>query len=211
MRSEERIAKLKGTHPAHLSPHLSDDQLMEAYVLAGEDAHLIVCRQCKARFDDLVRALQQVREDAIREADSVFTSEQLHEQRDRIMRRLERHGHPAEVVMFPQRAASQAAVQRVLGPARRWVAAAAAAGLAAGLFLGFAMDRRHYAAIDEAMQRSASRAAATAWNATAIKDTRDDQFFSEIDDALMGSRAVELRAIDAMTTPVEIREVSYPR
>jgi hypothetical protein len=27
----------------------------------------------------------------------------------------------------------------------------------------------------------------------------------------MGSRAVELRAIDAMTTPVEIREVSYPR
>ena len=58
---------------------------------------------------------------------------------------------------------------------------------------------------------STSRAAAAAWNATSIKDTRDDQFFSEIDDALMGSRAIELRAIDAMTTPVEIREVSYPR
>ena len=49
MRSEERIAKLGSTHR---SPHLSDDQLMEAYVLAGEDAHLAVCRPCKARFDD---------------------------------------------------------------------------------------------------------------------------------------------------------------
>jgi hypothetical protein len=209
MRSEERIAKLGSTHP---SPHLSDDQLMEAYVLAGEDAHLSVCRPCRGRFDDLVRLLQQVREDAVREADSVFTAEQLHEQRDRIMRRIERHGHPAEVVMFPHRAAGQAAVQRVLGPARRWVAGAAAAGLAAGLFLGFTMDRRmHYAAIDDAVQQSASRAAAAAWNAPAMRDARDDQFFTEIEDALMGSRAVELRAIDAMTTPVEIREVSYPR
>ena len=113
MRSEERIAKLRGTHPPDLSPHLSDDQLMEAYVLTGEDPHLIACRKCKARFDDLVRALEQVREDAVREADSVFTSEQLHEQRDRIMRRLERHGHPAEVVMFPQRASESGR-----GPAR---------------------------------------------------------------------------------------------
>jgi hypothetical protein len=209
MRSEERISKLGG---ALRSPHLSDDQLMEAYVLAGEDAHLAVCRQCKTRFDHLARALQQVREDVIREADSVFTSEQLQEQRDRIMRRLERQGHPAEVVMFPHRAASQAAVRRVLGPARRWVAGAAAAGLAAGLFLGFALDRRaHYAALDDAVQQTASRAATAAWKASAINDARDDEFFIEIDDALMGSRAVELLAIDAMTTPVEIREVSYPR
>jgi hypothetical protein len=208
MRSDERIAKLGG---ANRSPHLSDDQLMEAYVLAGEDAHLAVCRQCRGRFDSLARALQQVREDAIREADSVFTPEQLHEQRDRIMRRLERHGHPAEVVMFPHRAPNQAAaVQRVLGPARRWVAGAAAAGLAAGLFLGFALDRRtHYGSVDAGIQQSASRAPAAAWTSPA--DARDDQFFTEIEDALMGSRAVELLAIDAMTTPVEIREVSYPR
>jgi hypothetical protein len=159
-----------------------------------------------------VRALQQVRDDAIREADSIFTAEQLHEQRERIMRRLERHGHPAEVVMFPHRAASQAAVQRVLGPARRWVAGAAAAGLAAGLFLGFALDRRaRSAAIDDVVQQSAARAATAVWKAPVISDARDDEFFIEIEDALMGSRAVELRAIDAMTTPVEIREVSYPQ
>ena len=98
--------------------------------------------------------------------------------------------------------------QRVLGPARRWVAAAAAAGLAAGMFLGFAMDRRtHYAAIGAAVQQPV-RTPAVAWQAA--QELRDDQFFSEIDDALMGSRRNELRAIDAMTTPVEIREASYP-
>ena len=125
MRSDERIAQVKS---AHLSPHLSDDQLMEAYVLAGENGHLAVCHQCKTRFDDVGRALDQVREDVAREADSVFTAERLHDQRDRIMRRLERYGHPAEVVRFPHRAVSHPAVQRVIGPARRWVAGAAAAG-----------------------------------------------------------------------------------
>jgi hypothetical protein len=189
--------------------HLSDDQLMETYVLAGENPHLTACRHCHARFEDLVRALQQVRDSAVHEADAVFTADRLHDQRDRILRRIERHGHQAEVVMFPNRGSSYPGVQRVLGPARRWVAGAAAAGVAAGMFLGFAVDRStHYAARNRAMDESASTAAVPAWQAT---DTRDDQFFTEIEDALMRSRAVELRAIDTMTTPVEIREVSYPR
>lgn len=202
MRSEERIATVS-------TGCLTDDQLMETYVLAGEHRHLSVCRPCRTRFEDLVRTFEQVREDASREADSVFTAERLHDQRDRIMRRIERHGHPAEVVMFPHTASSSPAVQRVLGPARRWVAAAAAAGVAAGMFLGFAVDRSaHYAPIERAIPQSAATATAPAWRAV---ENRDDQFFTEIDDALNGSRAVELRAIDTMTTPVEIREVSYPR
>jgi hypothetical protein len=208
MGTKEHIASI-GATPA---PHLSDDRLMEIYVVSAEDRHLDACRTCRARYDDVVQALDQVREDVVREADHVFTAERLHEQRDRIMRRLERHGHPAEVVMFPTRAATHPAM-RVFGPARRWIAGAAAAGLAAGVFLGFAMDRRtHYMALQQNMalqqtlQPSAS-AAAAAWQA----EVRDDQFFIEIDDALMGSRALELRAIDAMTTPVEIREASYPR
>lgn len=202
MRSEPRIAPITCTH-------LSDDQLMETYVLAGENRHLAVCRPCKARFDELVRALEQMREDAIHEADQVFTAERLHHQRDRIVRRLERQGHPADVVLFPARASAHPVV-RVLGPARRWVAAAAAAGMAAGLFLGFAVDRRtHYGAVAPALQTAAT---AAAWQAAIATD---DQFFSEIDAALVSSRAremrTELRAIDAMTTPVEIREASYPR
>lgn len=199
MRSEERIAAIAGSH-------LSDDELMEIYVLAKENGHLSACRQCHVRFDDFARTLQHVREDAIREADHVFTPERLHDQRDRILRRLERHDHPAEIVAFPTAKAPAHRVSRVLGPARRWIAGAAAAGLAAGMFLGFVMDRQaHYAAL----QQEAPAATAAVWQ------VHDDQFFVEIDAALSQSRAREVRgelgAIDVLTTPLEIREASYPR
>jgi len=206
MRFDNRIVNFGGTH---VTAHLSDDQLMETCVLAGDNRHLAVCRQCKTRFDELVRSLQQMNEAAVRAADNAFTAERLHDQRDRIMRRIERYDHPAEVVVFPhQRVPSHPAVHRLLGPARRWVAGAAAAGLAAGVFLGFAMDRSsHSRAIDRALQQS---------NRTlALQAAADDQFFIEIDEALVGSRAREMRpdlgAIDLMTTPLEIREVSYVR
>jgi hypothetical protein len=199
MRSEERIAAIAGSH-------LSDDELMEIYVLAAENGHLSACRQCHTRFDDFARTLQHVREDAIREADHVFTPERLRDQRDRILRRLERHDHPAEIVAFPTAKAPARRVSRVLGPARRWVAGAAAAGLAAGMVLGFVMDRQAHNA---ALQAETPAATAAVWH------VRDDQFFVEIDAALSQSRAREVRAelgaIDVMTTPVDIREASYPR
>ena len=190
--------------------HLTDDELMETCVLDGDNRHLAVCKPCGARFDELVRSLQLMQDAAVGEADDAFTADRLHDQRDRIMRRIQRHDHPAEVVAFPQqRVPSHATtVQRMLGPARRWVAGAAAAGLAAGLFLGFAMDRSsHLRAVDRAMQQS---------NRTlALQAAADDQFFIEIDEALVDSRAREMRpdlsAIDVMTTPLEIREVSYVR
>lgn len=192
--------------------HLSDDQLLEIYVLAGENRHLTSCRQCATKFDELVRSIQHVHDLAVREADSAFSAERLHDQRDRIMRRIERHDHPAEVVAFPQRAASHPAVHRLLGPARRWIAGAAAAGLAAGMFLGFAMDRRmHYVAA-----RNDVRVLPQALPAPSLQaNAHDEQFFLEVEAALVGSRVREMRpelgAIDLMTTPVEIREVSYVR
>ena len=205
MRFDNRIAPLAGSH-------LSNDQLMEIYVMAGEDRHLATCRQCAARFDELVRTMHQMHEAAVCDADTAFTADRLHDQRDRIMRRIERHDHPAEVVAFPYRTSSHPAVHRLLGPARRWVAGAAAAGLAAGLFLGFAMDRRiHYAAIQPTLQPSPAAQTIAAWQA----DSRDDQLLNEVEEALVGSRVREMRpdlgAIDFMTTPVEIAEVSYVR
>ena len=208
MRFDTRIVKF-GDTPS--TAHLSDDQLMEICVLAGDDGHLAVCRSCKARFDGVLRSLEQMQEAAIGEADIMFSAERLHDQRERIMRRIERHDHPAEVVAFPHhRIAPTPTVHRMLGPARRWVAGAAAAGLAAGVFLGFAMDRStHVRATDQAIQQAKSN------TALALQAAADDQFFIEIDEALVGSRAREMRpdlsAIDLMTTPPEIREVSYGR
>jgi hypothetical protein len=208
MRYDNRIVKFGDTP---LTGHLSDDQLMEICVLAGDDPHLAGCRPCKTRYDGIVRSLQQMQDAAVGEADVMFSAERLHDQRDRIMRRIERHDHPAEVVAFPlQRIAPAPTVRRMLGPARRWVAGAAAAGLAAGVFLGFAMDRStHVRATDQAIQQSLSN------TALALQAAADDQFFIEIDEALVGSRAREMRpdlsAIDLMTTPPEIRDVSYVR
>jgi hypothetical protein len=188
---------------------LSDDQLMETCMLAGDHRHLDVCRSCKGRFDELVGSLDEIHDAAAGAADAVFTAERLHDQRDRIMRRIERHDHPAEIVAFPhQRVPSQPAVRRMLGPARRWVAGAAAAGLAAGVFLGFAVDRSQMRAFNQAQE---SKLGAS----LALQATADDQFFIDIDEALIGSRIREMRpdlgAIDLMTTPLEIREVSYVR
>jgi hypothetical protein len=208
MRFNNGIVKFGGTP---VTAHLSDDQLMEICVLAGDNHHLTVCRLCKTRFDGVVRSLQQMQDAAIGEADIMFSPERLHDQRDRIMRRIERHDHPAEIVAFPhQCVAPTPTVHRMLGPARRWVAGAAAAGLAAGVFLGFAMDRStHIRATDHAIQQAKST------SALALQAAADDQFFIEIDEALVDSRAREMRpdlsAIDLMTTPAEIRDVSYVR
>jgi hypothetical protein len=206
MRFDKRIVSFGSTH---VNRHLTDDELIETCVLAGDNRHLAACRACQARFDDLVRSLEQMHEAAVREADNAFTADRLHDQRDRIMRRVERHDHPAAVVAFPNhRVPAHSSVHRMLGPARRWVAAAAAAGLAAGVFLGFAMDRStHYRAINQARQQANTNPS------LALQAAADDQFF--IDEALVGSRAREMRpdlgAIDLMTTPLEIREVSYVR
>lgn len=206
MPSDDRIALISGSHSG---AHLTDDQLMETYVQAADNRHLTACRQCQVRFDDLARALEQIREDAVREADSMFSVERLHDQRDRILRRLERQGHPAEVLLFPERSAQPQAARRVFGPARRWIAAAAAAGLAAGLFLGFAMDRRVTSrAAGRVAQTPPVLADARLWPASTA-DARNEQMLLEIEEALIGPRHVlELRALDVITTPPEILEAS---
>jgi len=189
-----------------LDHHLTDDQLMESYVLALDHRHMNGCRQCQTRYDDLSQALEQARDTAIRESDLVFTPERLDEQRSHILRRLERLGHPGELVQFPLRSGGRQAAQRLLGPARRWVVSAAAAGLVAGLLLGFAVDRK---VTSSAAAQLAPAASAPQWQ-PAQAGPQDEQMLSEIEDALTGTRRVlELGAIDAMTTPPEVQEASF--
>jgi hypothetical protein len=204
MRAESR------THPApHPAGHLSDDQLMESFVLSSESEHLRVCGECRARFQNLVGTLEQIREEAVSEADAIFTVERLHEQRDRVLRRLERHAHPAEVLVFPDRSRGHQAAYRLL-PARRWVAGAAVAGLVAGLFLGFAVDRRVGSVSSRAMKSPAAGAAA--WQRVsndepAMTAMRDEQILTDIEDALTGPhRVLEMRVLDDMTTPFELQK-----
>jgi hypothetical protein len=123
------------------------------------------------------------------------------------LRRLERQGHPADVLRFPNRFGSGRAAHGLLGPARRWVAGAAVAGLVAGVFLGFAVDRR--VTVPNAARRAALVVAASGdWQPASAQD---EQILTEIEEALTGPsrRAVELRALDAMTMPPDLQEASF--
>jgi hypothetical protein len=96
----------------------------------------------------------------------------------------------------------------VLGPARRWIAGAAAAGLAAGVFLGFAVD--HSTAVGRGDRMLQAPAIAEALARSRWADPRDEQILSDIEDSLVGPRHVlELRAIDVMTTPADLQRASF--
>jgi hypothetical protein len=201
------------THLPHLTLHLTDDELILAYVSASEGGHLSGCRDCRARYESLIHPLDEIREDAVDEADGVFTAQRLHDQRDHILRRLQRHGHPGEVVMFPNRGGSQQAAYRLLlGPARRWVAGAAVAGLVAGLFLGFAVDRRVGSTSARRTLKPSVAVAAVDWQRAASEDAavpamQDEQMLTEIEDVITGPhRLLEMRVLDDMTTPPELQK-----
>jgi positive regulator of sigma E activity len=192
--------------------HLNDDELMEIYILAAESRHLSACGLCRSRYDSLTRSLAQLREDALREADAVFTSERLTEQRDRILRRIERYGHPAEVVRFPIRSGAVHHARAALGPAKRWVAGAAAAGLVAGLFLGhFVEGPVRVRMRGQAATRSLSAPQTVAsWQNPELTFApfANDDLLVEIEDTLETGRLVELGVLDAMM-PVELQDVGF--
>ncbi len=87
------------------------------------------------------------------------------------------------------------------------MAGAAAAGLVAGVFLGFAVDRRVSAPV-AARGTGGVPAIAGSWQPLAAQD---EQMLTEIEDALTGPsrRVIELRALDAMTLPAELQEASF--
>ena len=120
--------------------HLSDEQLLEVYVdgsatsTGGGREHVEECDACRERYVRLTGALDTWRSSVVAEADAVFTESRLERQRFRILSRLVALTRGPRVVPFPTQA-------RTFGPSpatamRRWVVAAAAAGLLVGVALG---------------------------------------------------------------------------
>jgi hypothetical protein len=83
--------------------------------------------------------MEEIRVDARFEADEIFTPDRLAAQQAVISRRLEAAERPARVIAFPKFPAGSTGKS---APVRRWIAAAAAAGLLVGLGLGQIMDLR---------------------------------------------------------------------
>ena len=128
-----------------INQHLDDAALAEVWTNAVADGnppshpHLVTCPECRLRFTSFTAWLDGVRDDATADADLAFSSERLSAQHAQILRRLQAADQPTRVIAFPK--ATGVTVRPL--PVRRWVAAAAAAGLVAGIGLGQLLDLRH--------------------------------------------------------------------
>lgn len=130
-----------------LNPHLDDGALAELWTgrLTQDDtaaarsarSHLHACAECRARFDAFTTWLDDVRADALAEAEAALSPERLAAQQAQIARRLEAMDAPARVIAFPKFARPIAAQP---SSRNRWIAGASAAGLVVGLGLGQLMN-----------------------------------------------------------------------
>lgn len=160
--------------------------------------HLVDCQRCREIADRARALFEEARVQAAHEADAVFTDAVLDRQRAHIMRRIEQHGQPARVLPFP---APSLAWTGTGHAARRWIAAAAAAGLLVGAFAGRFVTLRH----EGRLARSTSPAVTAVSSpgspdALAAPNERaaDEAFLVELEVAA-SPRIEPLRAIDAMT------------
>jgi hypothetical protein len=197
-------------HPFRRGRHLGDAALAEIWTAtaAGEqalDEHLDACAACRARYAALASWLEGVRDEAIAEADQAFPADKLALQQAHILRRLEAMERPARVIAFPR-------IARPIGAqhssARRWIAAAAVAGLVIGLAGGQMIDlrRRTGGAIDSFTATSSMARVTTSGHGTEasyrpVSLTSDEAMLMEIgtDPSPYGQMPEPLRALDGLT------------
>lgn len=152
-------------------------------------SHLRDCRRCQARAAAASRQLDAARSEAHAEADAAFSSADLDRQRRTILARISRGHRSARVLPFP----GHEPVTARHRADRRWLAAAAAAGLVLGALAG----QLPHLVTPEAVS---TRTAVPAVIATRA-DTRplEDTLLSEVEEALDAGARPELRALDALT------------
>jgi hypothetical protein len=128
-----------------MTGHLDDAAFAELWANALADgsapaghAHLQVCAECRLRFTSFSNWMDEVRSDARTDADLALSADRLAAQQAHIFRRLEAAERPARVIAFPKHPVGEPRPS----PVRRWIAAAAAAGLIIGLGLGQMVDLR---------------------------------------------------------------------
>lgn len=204
--------------------HLQEERLFDCYlaVKGGESLapplveHLTDCPACGDRYAELTRFMDSLSLAAAAESDAVFTPDRLRTQRQLIARKLEHLGHAARVISFPGRTAAHPAGASVQRPARRWIAAAAAAGLFVGVGTGLFFDweavrgaRRLPAATLPAAtitRQTNLTAPATRIEARPVTSQSDQAFLSELELAGERPRYRELVAVDALTP--HVREIN---
>jgi len=189
-----------------MTSHLDDAAFAELWTNALAEGHevaahphLQVCAECRVRFASFSQWMADIRVDAIAEADEQIPAERLAAQQAQIFRRLEAAERPARVIAFPK--SSDGAMRRT--PVHRWIAAAAAAGLIAGLGLGQMFDLRHWSLAPARVARNqpvehASTAVAQPRTAVLPASLTDEAALADLE-AAATPRYEALRAYDTFT------------
>lgn len=189
-------------NPLRRHRHLTDEQLLSLVASASGDAHLASCERCANRHAELLCAIGDL-DDLHAEADAAFDEHHLARQHAQILKHIDRNHGPARVLHFP---ALTAAVHHGQSLGRRWVAAAAIAGLMVGIFAGWRLDHDAIRARQQQMAaqaRTTERELADARGVIVSADRRttinDERLLVEVDAAVSRPRVKELTAIDALT------------
>jgi hypothetical protein len=185
--------------------HLSARELADLWPHGGSHPHVAGCGECRAEYDALAHVLLAAR-DASDEADEHFTPDRLAAQQAHILRRLENAERPARVLPFPP---SSRPFPHARTSARRWIAAAAAAGLLTGIVAGRALEFGNPWYTGPGTQTLASTRNRPPVLATGTTSVNDERLLGEIEAALVEPRVDELRALDALTP--RVREASLGR
>lgn len=157
---------------------------------AATTAHLGSCTACQRRQARLARRLRASRTGAHAAADAAFTPEVLDRQRSAILQRIARVG-AGRVLAFPRASAPDdaASLPAWHGRERRWIVAAAAAGLLIG-----------FAAGQWPRPPAATPAGAVAAVATpAEPPRRDDTLLSDVEEVLSREVRPEFGGLDGLT------------
>jgi hypothetical protein len=159
----------------------------------------------------LTQFMETLRTEASAEADEIFTADKLRVQRQLIARKLEHLGHPARVIHFPGRQAGHRIGVAAPRPTRRWVAAAAAAGLFVGIGTGLWLDweRAPDGRSGGVIARQTLLTSPASHRAVEIArpdPSEDNRFLTEIELAGDRPHIRELLAVDELTP--HVREVT---
>ena len=176
--------------------HLTDDELITLCVdgSAPPLAAAGSCASCESRLVSLAGLLQEIADTQASQADAAFPPDRLTRQHARILHRIEHQGQLGRVLAFPHGRGRRTAMPAM--PVRRWVAGAAAAGLAIGLIAG------HYAH-ELPVLRARPAAGDTLRGASSVPlqtatGGADAEFLREIE-AAINSGPLGLRRLDSVT------------
>jgi hypothetical protein len=188
--------------------HVSDDRLVEVCLEEAptefEATHLAECTRCRTRRSRLEAMFLEIHGAADAEADEVFTPERLAAQQVRILQRIEQDGRPARVIAFPAAPVAEPRPLRTR-PAARWIAGAAAAGLAIGLLAGQLvhdlpiLGRPGRPGLVSSSARSTSSPVPQPTAEIVNASFNDEEFIGEIETALDGPHVPALRPLNDLT------------